>query len=59
MKFSLYILPRDARSCGDRREAGAEGEADGLLKVQDNRDLCVFLKKEGLLWMIVGGKEDT
>lgn len=42
---------------GGRQEQ--RGEADGLLKVQDNRDLCVFFKKEGLLWMIVGGKEDT
>lgn len=56
MKFSLYILPRDARSCGDRREAGAEGRGWWITEsTGQQRSSCFFFfKKRGFSgWLSV------
>lgn len=56
MKFSLYILPRDTRSCGDRREAGAEGRGWWITEstVTFSTVLCFFFKKRGFSgWLSV------
>lgn len=55
MKFSLYILPRDARSCGDQREAGAEGRGWWITEsTGQQRSLCFLKKNRGFSgWLSV------